>query len=283
MKGLRGTITMLFLGAAAFALCYPVFFLVIGSFMGQDELRENLQPCLVWSGEGFARFPLLPMYPTLRSYVEILMDRPEFFTMFWNSVKLVGSVLAGQMLIGIPAAWGFARYRFPFRRSLFTIYIIFMMLPFQVVQLSEYLVLEKLHLMDTLGAVILPGIFSTFPVFLLYNFFRQVPEELIEAARLDGASERQVFLHMGIPAAFPGIMAALVLQFVEYWNLVEQPVTFFRDKTLWPLSLYLPEITPENAGASLAASVLAMLPSLLVFFAGQDYLEKGIAATARKE
>lgn len=283
MKRMKARVVLFFLGAAAFTLSYPVFFLLTGSFMGQDELRENLQVCLQWSGEGYARWRLLPLYPTLRSYVELLMDRPEFFTMFWNSVKITAGVLAGQLLIGAPAAWGFARYRFPFRKSLFTIYIIFMMLPFQVVQLSEYLVLNSLHLMDTLWAVILPGIFSTFPVFVLYNFFRQVPQSLIEAARLDGASEWKVFLHIGIPISFPGITAVLVLQFVEYWNLLEQPVTFFKDKTLWPLSLYLPEITPENAGASLAASVLAMMPSLLVFFAGQEYLEKGIAATAIKE
>lgn len=274
---------LLLLGAAAFTVSYPALFLLTGSFMGQDELREHLQACLLWSGEGYARWPLLPLYPTLRSYVELLMDRPEFFTMFWNSAAIGGGVLAGQMLIGVPAAWGFARYRFPFRKCLFTIYIIFMMLPFQVVQLSEYLVLSRMHLMDTLWAVILPGIFSPFPVFLLYNFFRRVPQSLIEAARLDGAGEWKVFLHIGIPSAFPGIMAVLVLQFVEYWNLVEQPVTFFKDKTLWPLSLYLPDITAENAGASLAASVLAMLPSLLVFLAGQEYLEKGIAATAVKE
>lgn len=159
MKGIGRKFVALLFAATVFVLCYPVLFLVIGSFMGQDELQEHLRPCLLWSGEGYARWPLLPMYPTLRSYVELLMNRPEFFTMFWNSVETTGGVLAGQMLIGVSAAWGFARYRFPFRKGIFTIYIIFMMLPFQVLQLSEYLVLERLHLMDTLGAVILPGIF----------------------------------------------------------------------------------------------------------------------------
>lgn len=75
----------------------------------------------------------------------------------------------------------------------------------------------------------------------------------------------------------------MILQFLEYWNLIEQPVTFLKDKTLWPLSLYLPQISPENAGASLAAAAAAMIPSVLVFFAGQKSLEQGISAAAVKE
>lgn len=271
------------LAIGAFVVCYPIIFLLTGSFMGQDELTVNLQPVLTGSSNEYVRWSWLPLYPTLRSYVEVLLDSPEFFVMFWNSVKIGAGVLVLQLLAGVPAAWGLAQYQFPFRKTIFTIYIILMMLPFQVLMLSEFLVLNRLHLVDTLWAVILPGAFSTFPVFLIYNFFRGIPRSVLEAARMDGASEFQIFVRVGIPMGLPGILSAMILQFLEFWNLVEQPITFFKDQTLWPLSLYLPAISEENAGMALAASVLTLIPSMLVFFAGQGYLERGIAASAVKE
>ena len=105
-------------------------------------------------------------------YVELLLDSPEFFVMFWNSVKLTAAILAGQLLVGTPAAWGFARYQFPGKKILFTIYIALMMMPFQVMMLSNYLVLDQMRLLDTMAGIILPAVFSTFPVFLMYRFFQ---------------------------------------------------------------------------------------------------------------
>lgn len=226
---------------------------------------------------------LLPLTPTLRHYVQLLLDSPEFFHMFWNSAALTAGILAGQLLAGVPAAWGFARYAFPFKKLLFTLYILLMMMPFQVTMLSSYLVLSEMQLTDTLPAVILPGAFSTFPVFIMYRFFCGIPQAIMDAARIDGAGERDIFLHLGIPLGSSGIVSAVVLGFLESWNLIEQPLTFLKSKKLWPLSLYLPNISPERAGISFAASVVTLLPALMVFLCGQDYLEQGIVAAAVKE
>ncbi|WP_455507061.1 carbohydrate ABC transporter permease, partial [Clostridium sp.] len=201
----------------------------------------------------------------------------------WNSVKIVVLSVGGQLLFGIPAAWGFARYEFPFKKTLFTIYIVVMLMPFQVTMLSSYLVLDKLHLLNTHGSIILPAIFSTFSVFIMYRFFCNIPESIIESARIDGASEFIIFVKIGIPLGMPGIMSAVVLQFLEYWNLIEQPLTFLKDKALWPLSIYLPNITLENADIAFTASAVTLIAAIIVFFAGQSYLEQGIAASAVKE
>ena len=261
---------------------FPVLFLVCGSLMGGRELNALLAPVL-GNTEGFASWKLLPEYPTFRSYVKILLDSPEFFVMFWNSVKITVPVLAGQILVGAPAAWGFARFRFPAKKMLFTLYIALMMMPFQVMMLSNYLVLNSLGLLDTLAGIILPSVFSTFPVFLMYRFFKGLPESLLESARLDGAGELQIFFRIGIPLGSPGIISALVLGFLENWNLLEQPMAFLKTKEKWPLSLCLPNISMDQAGFAFAASVLALLPAVLVFLAGQDYLEQGIVSTAVKE
>lgn len=261
---------------------FPVLFLVIGSFMGQVELKELLLPVLEGT-KGYASWKLLPRYPTLKSYIELLLDTPEFFVMFWNSVKLVAGVLLGQILAGVPAAWGFSRFRFPGRKVLFTVYVALMMMPFQVMMLSNYLILDRLGLLDTMAGVIFPAVFSTFPVFIMYRFFMGIPEALLESARLDGAGEIQMFIRIGIPLGSPGIISAMVLGFLEYWNLIEQPMAFLKTKELWPLSLFLPNIQMEKAGLAFAASVAVLLPALLVFLAGQDYLEQGIISTAVKE
>ena len=158
-----------------------------------------------------------------------------------------------------------------------------MLLPFQVTMVSSYLVLDTLGLMNTVWAIILPGAVSTFPVFLMVRFFAAIPSALTEAAALDGAGPLQIFVHVGLPLGAPGILSAVVLGFLEYWNALEQPLTFLKDKALWPLSLYLPAVTAENAGISLAASVVMLVPALLIFLFGQRYLEAGIAASGLKD
>lgn len=280
-KWIRSHLLLFVLLVFAFLACYPIVFLLSASLMGNLELGQIFS-AILGENAGFVRLVLLPLYPTLRSYVEILLDTPEFFVMFWNSVKITGGILLGQLFVGVPAAWAFARYRFPCHNLLFTLYMVLMLMPFQVTMLSNYLVLNGMGLMDTQLSIILPGIFSTFPVFLLYRFFSSIPVEILESARIDGAGEFQIFLWFGLPLGSAGIISQAVLGFLEYWNLVEQPLTFLKDKSLWPLSLFLPDINLSNAGMAVTASVITLLPSLLVFLAGQNYLEQGIAASGLK-
>lgn len=247
--------------------------------MDNWEIMDAIGPILTEQGS-YASWRLFPRYPTLKNIVGLLLDSPEFFQMFWNSVKITGGILMGQLLIGTPAAWGLARYSFRGRKWIYLLYIIMMMMPFQVTMLSEYLVLDRLQLLDSHAAIILPGIFSTFSVFIMYRFFCSIPESILEAARMDGAGELRIFFHIGIPLGASGIISALVLSFLECWNMIEQPMTFLTTKSLWPLSLFLPRIDDSNAGISLSASLAALIPAVLIFLAGQEYLEQGIASSA---
>lgn len=176
----------------------PLLFLFCGSLMGEPEITQYLVPILNGT-KGYASWRLFPLYPTLKSVVELVFDSPEFFQMFWNTMKITGGILLGQLVFGMPSAWGLARYRIPGKGVFYLLYIILMMLPFQVTMLSEYLVLSRLHMMDTLWAIIAPGAFSTFTVFLMYRFFCGIPEELLEAARMDGAGEWKIFFFVGVP------------------------------------------------------------------------------------
>lgn len=275
-------ITELCLAAAALFMVSPVLFLVTGSLMGDGEAKAYLGPVL-FDAEGFAVWRLLPRYPTLRNVVGLLFDSPEFFPMFWNTTKLSAGTIAGQLVFAVPGAWGLARYEFPGRKFIYKLYVLLMMMPFQVVMLSEYLVLDRLGLIDTLAAIVLPAVFSTFSVFLMYRFFAEIPEEIIEAARVDGAGELQIFVWIGLPLGASGIFSALLLQFLECCNMIEQPVAFLKEKTVWPLALYLPEINASQIGLAFTASLVALLVPLFLFWMGKDYLEAGIAAAALKE
>lgn len=263
-------------------MVFPLFVLAADSLMGRQELTEKFGPVLS-GAEGMAEFALFPMYPTLRAYISLLLASPEFFTAFWNSVFQTAMVLAGQMLTALPAAWAFAVYRFPGKSVLWYLYMLLMVLPFQVTMVSGYLVLNAAGLMDTHWAVILPGIFGTLPVFILRKTFAAIPGEMLEAARVDGAGDFRLFLYVGIPLGKSGIFSIVILGFLEYWNAVEQPLTFLKTQSLKPLSLYLPQITASEASVSFAASVVMLLPALLLFFFGQEYLEQGIAASGIKE
>lgn len=260
----------------------PLFLMAGNALMSEGEMLQRFG-AIFGMGNEPVKAVFLPSYPTLRPFVELLIDSPGFYVMFWNSCLQTGMVLAGQILIALPAAWAFASFRFPGKKALFLLYIILMMQPFQVTMVPNYLVLGQLKLLNTHMAVILPGIFSAFPVFIMTKFFESIPQPLIEAAKLDGAGDFSIFMRIGVPVGRPGIISVLVLGFLENWNAIEQPMTFLKEKRLWPLSLYLPEITADKAGVAWAASIIMMILPVVLFIMGQESLEQGIAASGIKE
>lgn len=282
MRKLKKAAVLSVLLLLALVICYPIWFAITGAFSSQWELEENLSP-LFSNGTEMVKWSLLPQAPTLQSLVEVLLDSPGFFPMFWNSVAIAAGILLGQLLLALPASWALARLPIAGKKTIMTLYIVLMLMPFQVLMFPQYLVLDDLQLLDTLWAVILPAVFSTFPVFLLQRFFQAIPREILEAARLDGAGEGQIFLRIGLPLGAPGILSVSILTFLDAWNMIEQPMTYLKTKSLWPLSLFLPEITLPDMGMGFAAALLMLIPALLLFLNGQEYLEQGIALSGGKD
>lgn len=282
MRRIRSWMSAVVLTALAIIVCLPAALLVSGSLTGEYEMHERLLPLVQESGS-YVSWRWIPQFPDFSQFGKLLFTAPQFFVLFWNSMKITALILAGQLFTAVPAAWAFSRYQFWMKKALFTLYIVLMLLPFQVTMLSQYLVLDRTGLLNTHWAVILPAVFSTFPVFLIYRSFCGIPESLVEAARIDGAGEWYSFFRIGLPLAEGGILSAAVLNFLECWNLIEQPLAFLKDKAKWPLSLYLPQIGPDQAGFAMTASVITLLSALCVFAFGQDYLEQGISASGMKE
>lgn len=265
----------------AASVCLVIWLLFTGALMGGGETAKGLGG--IFDGTTPVHWPLLPNSPTLQPLVEVLLDTPEFFVMFWNTCLLTFPQLLGQFLLAGPAAWAFSRFTFRGRTAFFTIYTILMLLPFQVLMVPDYLVLDKLGLMDTAWSIILPGAVSTFPVFIMKKGFDSIPASVLEAAELDGAGAVMAYIRIGLPLGVPGILSALLLSFMEAWNAIEQPLVFLQDKSLWPMSLFLANITQEDLGIAMVASVFMLLPVLLIFLFGQKYLVLGIQSSGVKE
>ena len=279
---IKNKLIVLLLLPGALIVIIPMWLVITGMFMDAAEAAQHFAPVLS-STSGWADWPVFPQYPTLEPLVSLLLDTPAFFVMFWNTVKIVVPVLVGQVAVGAPAAWALARYKFRGRQALYLLYIALMLMPFQVTMVPSYLTINRLGMMNTHWSIILPGIFSTFPVFIMVRFFGSIPEDTLESAALDGAGSIRVFFYIGLPLGAPGILSAVVLGFIEYWNTIEQPLIFLKEKSLWPLSLWLPSAGLETLGISLVASVIMLTPAILIFLFGQRYLEQGIHTAGLKE
>lgn len=280
ISSILGWIVLLVL---AFLVLWPLWFMFTGAITSTAELNQHIGPVFNTGAEGYAEWPFLPRYPTLQPLIQMFMDTPEFFKMFWNTCVLVFPQLLGQLIVGTPMAWALSKFRFRGRRLLFTLYIVLMLMPFQVTMVTSYLINTNLGIMNTIWAIVLPGIFSTFPVFIMSRGFDMVPGVLLESAALDGAGPVQTFFRIGVALGKPGILAAMVLSFLEAWNAIEQPLVFLKDQSLWPLSLLLDSIATSNLGLAMGCSLLMLLPAALIFSFGQKYLELGIQASGIKE
>ena len=279
---IRKVIGIIIVAGIGFVIVYPVFLVLAGSLKSNQELSNCLGGILS-DNTREVQWKLTYVYPTFHHFKTLLFETPQFFKVFWNSLGMVCLILLGQIFVATPAAYGFAKWEFKGKKVLFFIYVILMLIPFQITMYPSYLVLKDLNLINTVWAIVLPAIFATFPVFLMYRSFKEIPMELYEAAKVDGAGEWAMFCYIGIPLGQSGIFSALVLGFLDYWNMMEQPLAFLQDKSLWPISLFLPEAGGMKTGQLLAASVITLIPALFVFSIGQNYLEKGIVASGVKE
>jgi len=276
---------------AVFALM-PIVLTVLNSFMSSTEINVNygvIFNSLSGSAGGATTYlatephlKLIPDMASLEQYETVLFKSPTYLLKFWNSVTLVVPIVVFQMAVGSLAAYSFARYRKRGREILFFAYIILMLMPFQVTLVPNYVIADKLGILNTPQAIILPGIFSTFSVFLLSKYMRQIPSSYIEAAKLDGAGEWHIFTRICMPMCKSALYAMGILLFIDYWNMVEQPLILLTDPEKQPLSVFLSQINSGEVGIAFAASFIFMIPPLLIFLNGEQYLIEGISRSGIK-
>jgi multiple sugar transport system permease protein len=272
--------------ALALALLFltPIILTVTNSFMSSSEISSNYGAIFQKTSTGGKVFigktvnlKLIPDMVSLSQYITVLFKSPDYLLKFWNSFELVIPIVIFQLVVAVLASYGFTRTKGKVSAIIFFLYIILMMMPNQVTLVPNYLVLQKMKLLNTNWAIWLPGIFSPFSVYLITKYMKRIPSSVLEAAKIDGANEWQLFSQICLPISKSIITTCAILVFIDYWNMVEQPLLLFTDSDKYPLSIFLSKINQSDVGLAFAVATVYMIPSLLLFLYGEESLVEGVA------
>ena len=256
----------------------PTVLTVVNSFLSAAEIERSYGTVLGSGGymKEHVILRLVPDIATGEQYHTFLLQSPEYLQKFWNSVLYTVPITILQTAVSAMAAYGFCRKPGRLRRAIFFGYLVLTLMPYQVTLVPNYLISKELGTYDTIWAILLPGIFSPFAVFLLVKYMQRIPRVYLEAAQLDGANEWQIFRRIFLPQCKSALFAVGMLVFFDYWNMVEQPMVLLEKEELQPLSIYLSKINQGELGLAFAAAVVYMIPCLFLFLGGEKHLEEGI-------
>jgi multiple sugar transport system permease protein len=231
-------------------------------------------------------FPIqwIPAEPRWQNYVDIWTKIP-LALFVWNTAKITIAVTILQLFTSSFAAYAFAKLRFPGRDALFLGYIATIAMPWQVYMVPQFLLMRELGLHNTHMALILLQAFTAFGVFLMRQFYQSIPDELCEAARIDGMNEYQIWWRIMLPLSKPALSTLTIFTFVSTWNDFLGPLIYLTKTELKTiqigLRMFISQYSAEY-GLIMAASVVALIPVLVVFLALQRFFVEGIATSGRK-
>ncbi|MEU1946782.1 carbohydrate ABC transporter permease [Streptomyces sp. NPDC020125] len=266
------------LGALAVpaVILYPVVWVIGGSFKPGDQIIGSLR--------------LLPTDPITDNYRRLsdgIADVP-ISTFFTNSLLLAGGSVIGVLFSCSLAAYAFARIRFAGHDALFTLMISTLLLPFQVLIIPQYILFQKLDLINTYVPLLLGKYLAAdaFFVFLLVQFMRGLPRELDEAARLDGCGHLRIYWNIVLPLCRPALITSAIFTFIWSWNDFIGPLLYLNEPDKYTVSLglklFIDQDSVADYGGMVAMSLVALLPVLLFFLAFQRYLVEGAATSGLK-
>lgn len=242
----------------------PVIYMIALSFMGNSETAKMLD-C---SSSDFKELKLIPDMFSLEQYYQVFFRRPDYLLKFWNSVICTVPAVIGQVIVCSLASFAFGKLKFKGRDTLFFIYIILLLLPSQVILVPNYMVFDKLGILNSFLSIIFPGMFSALGVCILRQSVKYISDASIEAARIDGASYMKIFLKIILPQIKGGLVTLTLLCFIDNYNLVSEPLAYFSDANMYPLSVAMSEIGGNDTGVVFACGVMFMIPPLLIYLIG---------------
>lgn len=279
-----GTVVVILFAAL---IILPILFMVTNSFMSVRE-AENRYTSSVTAynylhsedGEHYVEATLIPDVLTVSGYRDAWLGDQTTLRLFWNSALLAVPILLGQLLVSPLAAYAFEMMRFRGKEALYFLYIIVMLMPLQLLMVPHYIAAEALGYNNTYWAIILPSAFAPFGTFLLRQQMKGLDRSQLEAARIEGANEWQVFRRAVLPSVRPTMAALTVLTFADCWNIVDQAVVFITDSFDQPLSVYLSQLITGSSGTIFATACVYMFPAVLVFLWGHDSMAHGITLSS---
>jgi multiple sugar transport system permease protein len=226
----------------------------------------------------------IPKSPTFQNYID-LFQKVNFGRPFLNSVIVSLSTTFLSVLIATMAGYGFAKFHFKNKNILFLVILGTIMVPGQITMIPIFLLLTQLNLLNTYWGLILPAIANAFNIFFMRQFISGIPDELIEAAKMDGAHEGWIFFRVILPLAKPAMAAITIFTFTGSWNNFLWPLIIATDESMYTLPVAISILGgqyTENIAMQMAGSVIVILPLIIVFLFTQRYFIKGITFTGLK-
>lgn len=227
---------------------------------------------------------VFPEVPQWKNYSEVQKTLP-FFKFYYNTVVYTVVRTIGQIILCSMAGYAFARIEFPGKKFIFIGLLSVLMIPAQSFLLPQFMIMAKLKLLNTIRALIIPGLFSSFGTFLMRQFFMQIPKEIEEAAILDGCNHFQIFKNVMLPLVKPGIIALSITCILASWNQLMWPLIVNTNLNKMTLSAGIASLSGQhftNYPVMMAGSVLAIWPMIVVFIIFQKQFIQGLAFTGSK-
>jgi multiple sugar transport system permease protein len=263
-------ISGIILTIAGILVAIPFIWMIFSSFKPESEV-SSLIPTL------------FPKHWTLENF-QNLFENMSFGLYLRNTIVIVLCSFAGLFLNAM-AGYAFAKYQFKGRDKLFYLVLATMMIPGQVTMIPVYLILNKMHLTNTMAGIVLPGLVGAFSIFLFRQFMSTIPDELLEAARLDGASELRVFIQVVLPISRPILAVQGILTFIAGWNSFLWPLIIANDENLYTLSVGLSLLKGQYGGnyaLQMAGSTFMVIPIVVIFIIFQKHIIDGYTISGMK-
>ena len=213
---------------------------------------------------------------SFKAYYDVFLASPQYLIRFWKSLGIGVCIAAGQAVVSALAGYGFAKCRFPGKNVIYFCLMILMILPLQVTLVPNYIMLDKLHLLGTEKALILPGIFLPLGTFLMTQCFKSVSDEVIDQAKVDGCNLLETIVRIAVPMSRGALVCVGLLSFLDAWNMVEQPIAYLKEFAQYPLSVALAYVSPEQPVRQFVCCILVLLPPLALFSCFNKELVEGI-------
>lgn len=251
---------------------FPILWIIISSFKDGSELFR--WPPTLW-----------PEEPTLQNYIQAF-QAGNFVRYFANSAFVTVAATIITVIINTMAGYAFAKYRFKGDTFLFVFFIATLMLPLEVLMIPIFQVIKEFHMYNSFWGLIIPPAATPAGVFLLRQYFLTVPKDLMEAARIDGASEVRIFVRLMLPAAKPAMSVLAIFSFLWRWNDYMWPLLVIRDTEKYTVQLALANFAGQYTvdwNSMLAMSVVTMIPVLILFLLFQKQFVKGMVTAGMKE
>lgn len=227
---------------------------------------------------------ILPQHPSFDGYVTVIKEAP-FIKWFFNSLITSGIITAGTLFSSALGGYIFAKFYFRGKNGLFIVILATMMIPFQIVMIPTYLIISELHLINNLASIVIPSLVSAFGIFLCKQFVEGIPSDLIEAARMDGASELRTFWSLILPQLGPALSALGIFTFMAAWNNYLWPLIVLNDVDKMTVPLALVFFNGQHSidyNVVMSAAVLIMIPVIIVFLIFQKQFIKGLTLSGLK-